>query len=615
VRHILLTICFGAVLVSPVLAQSEAVQLRYRPNPGVGILYQIKLAALLDFPLGKGAPVSGTMQFCLAPSRRADQSDDHDVVICVREGDFQLQGQKWNFTDQALSWTWIFSPLRQVRKAEGEAPKGLIGILQLFFDFVFSTEFPGSAVPVGETWQTSKLVQNPEGGSVTLEGKHRLLGIEDTPEHGKVADIESTIEIPVDATFLGGKFHGVFSGTEKVRFTVSDGEVLSMHVDGGAMLEEASGLKLTLREIDLEVERVGTTTTATVQDWVTNAERNPQLSGNSVTDAVLNANVVKYLRDNWTFYYPRAGYATGDGFLLGAGVVARRKGEYLFETNAYLGTDSLRGAYSFALTRGFPVRPTNQQYFNIMTTSASRLARVGATHFQGRRLGATGIPRMRYSAALTYNQLLQHTDYFRTTGDANYLTLSATRFRSGGSLVPRHHLDWQASASVALGSRMVGSDYDFTFGDMTWIGGVRLSQKDSVAARMRYTFGVGRVPDQFRTALVDREILRGYDLTTAPLVRNALTASVEYRTHLGKARITDSIGMTDWWGAFFVDAGIGGNTTRELLRSPAYVDLGFTIRVGIQYQSVPVYGYFSLAWPIVEGRSDPRLSFGADWAF
>ncbi len=614
-RYLLLTICFGAALASPVLAESETVALRYRPQEGVGLLYQIKLAALLDFPLGKGAPVSGTMQFCMAPSRAANDSGDHDVVICVREGDFQLQGQKWNFTDQALSWTWVFSPVRQVRKAEGESPTGLIGILQLFFDFVFSTEFPDNAVPVGESWQTSKVVATPEGGSVTLSGTHRLLALEDTPDHGRVADIESTIEIPVDATFLGGKFKGVFTGKETVRFSVSDGEVLSMKVTGGATLNEESGLKLTLREIDLAVDRVGETTTANVQDWVNSASRNPRLSGNSVTDAVLNANVVKYLRDDWTLYYPRTGYATPDGFLLGAGIVARRNGAYLYEANAYLGTDSLRGAYSFSATRGFPVRPTNQQRFEILSTAASRLARLSYTHFDGKRLGATGIPRMRYTASLTYNQLLQHTEYFRTTGDANYLTLSATRFRSGSGLVGRHKIDWEANASLALGSRLIGSDYDFSLFDATWIGSSRLSNKDSVAGRIRFTYGAGNVPHQFRTALVDRDVLRGYDLTTAPLVKNAVSASLEYRTHIGSAHLFQPVGNTDWWGSLFVDAGLGGNTLPELMRSRGYIDVGFTVRVGIAYQSVPVYGYFSLAWPLVEGRSDPRLSFGVDWAF
>lgn len=613
-RRALLTLSFYIVLASPVMAESSPVVLRYQPQPGMGVIYDTKLDAKLDFALGKGAPITGSLQFCMAPSRTTDGSGDHNVVVCVRQGDFSLQGQKWDFAQQALAWTWVFSPERQVRRAEGESPQGLVGILQLILDFVFATEFSPNPVSVGETWETTRTVQAPEGDVLTLSAKHTLLGLEEDPTFGPVADIGSTVSLPVDAQFLGARFQGVFTGNEQVRFSVSDGQVCSVHVTGEATLE-GSGVKLVLRDLDLGLVRVGETSTSTVQDWVTQAERNPSLSGSSVTDAVLNANVVKYLRDNWTIYYPRAGYSAPDGFLLGAGAVARRGGKYLVEGSAYLGTSSLRGAYAFGVTRGYPVRPTNQQYFSFLSNAASRVMRLGAVHFDGRRLGSSGIPRMRYSAAMTYHQLLPYSDFFRTAGHANYLTFSATRFRSGASLVERHKLDWEASGSLSYGAGFFGSQYDFLLGDASWVGTVRLSDRASVATRARLTLAAGEVPHQFRTALVDREMLRGYDLASAPLVRHALTASVEYRRHIGQITLPERLGESDWWGAVFADAGIGSNAIGTLLDSRVYLDVGFTIRAGIAYQSIPVYGYLSLAWPLTERNPSPRLSFGMDWAF
>jgi hypothetical protein len=37
--------------------------------------------------------------------------------------------------------------------------------------------------------------------------------------------------------------------------------------------------------------------------------------------------------------------------------------------------------------------------------------------------------------------------------------------------------------------------------------------------------------------------------------------------------------------------------------------------VGAKYRAVPLYGYISLAWPLMEGHPSPRLTLGVDWAF
>ncbi len=613
-RTIVAALVVGAALASCAPAETPAVELRYRPAPGQERLYRAQLSALLDFALGRGTPVTGDMRFGLTASAASEADGDRAITVRIRDGQYQVQTQRWDFSEQAVSWTWLFSPLHRVRKPEAEPPQGLAAILQLALGFVFSTEFPTAAIRAGETWEVRPDASGSEGEASAWSARHTLTGLEDTPDLGPVAQVESVLVLPVEADFVGARWRGTFTGTSTARFALEGGEAVSAHVQGHAELT-GGGARVALREVDLTLERADGATRRSSAAWIAGLERSPGLSGSYVTDAVLGANLVRYLRDNWVLATPRARYAVSDGYLLGAGVAARRSGRYLTEGSAYLGSDSLRGVYALSVTHGYPVRPTNQQSLSVTANSNARTASLGYTHFEGRRIGATGIPRMRYSASVSAGRLLANTDRFRSEGPAHYVTLGARRIRSGTSLVPRGKLDWEADATVTLATRALGGRYGFTLADATWIGTVRLSSREAVTARVRGVLGLGEVPDQFRTVLVDRTALRGHDLASAPLVTRALTASLEYRAHIGKADLFGPIGETDWWGALFLDAGVGGDSRGQLLGSPVYADVGLTLRVGAQYRSVPLYGYVSLAWPLVEGRSDPRVTLGVDWAF
>ncbi len=614
----LLAVCFVVGAMTPIRAAEGETTLRYDPSHGAGSLYDINLSALLDYPLARGAPVSGEMVFCLVPQagEAGGAGGAHEVVVCIQEGVFRMQGQPWDFSDETLSWTWKLTPQRRVLKDDAEPVTGLLAILQLFFEFVFAVEFPEEPVAPGAAWTTEKTVETGEGGSITLSGSHSLVSVEPDENGESVATVDSRIEIPVDATFLGARFVGVINGSQTVRFSVSDGELLSIETTGEAHLREDGGaLELTLRDINLTVDRSAVAPPEEAQEWIAAAGRNPSLSGSSLADAILNANVVEYLRDDWHVYYPRAGFGAADGILLGGGAVGRYNGDYLYELDAYFGMSSLRGAYQLNVTRGFPAQPTNQQYITLASSANSRLARFGASHFSGRRLGAMGIPRMRYSVSASWNRLMPHSGVFRSSGDANYMSISAHRYRSGKSVVGLHSLDWDAGAGLSVGLPALGSDYGFALASGNIVGLYHLDDKESLAARFQLTVGMGDLPDQFRTPLVDREVLRGFDTYSAPLTSKALTGSLEWRRQLGTTPFFDRIGANDWWIAAFVDAGIGGDSLQEMLNSKVYVDVGVTVRVGIEYEDVPIYGFASIAWPVSGGRSDPRLSVGLDWAF
>lgn len=607
-------LCLSALIAGCALADSPNVELRYRPTSGTELLYDAKLTTVLDFSLGRGMQVSGDMRFGVKPTEGLAEGDERLVAVDIREGGYQVEAQKRDFTEESLSWLWAISPLRAARPADPKPPEGLSAVIRLAMNFGFATEFAPHPVKVGDTWESVRTATSPTASATELRSRHTLVGLEDSPEHGPIAAIESDLHLPVDALFIGARWTGSFTGKSTVRFAVSDGELVSAHVTGQTELV-GGGAKVTLRESDLTIERTTSAASGRQRVWSAGSERALGVSGSYTNDAVLRSNLVKYLRDDWVLYLPRGRMSLADGSLIGLGINARRSGRYLAEAGVYYGTRSESLAGTLTVTRGYPVRPTNQQQLALAWDGSVRSIGVSAIHFEGTRLGATGVPRMRYSLGATASRLFPFAPHFASEGSAHYLTLGLTRNRTGASQVRKGSLDWESTNTLTWGSRSLGGAFDFATASTTLVGNVRLSRRDALAARARVSVGLGEVPDQFRTMLTDGSALRGYGLETAPLVRHTASASLEYRRRIGGANLPRPIKQTDWWGAIFVDAATGGNDYASLTSGPLYVDAGITVRAGVQYRGVQLYGYGSLAWPLTGENRTPRLTFGVDWAF
>lgn len=606
-------ICFCLALLTPVSALAEDTLLRFHPEAGAGSLYSVALAARLDSPLGRDVPVSGVLDFSFIPEAPED-SGLLPVRLCVQRGVLTLMGQDWDFSDQALAWKWCLDE-RWRFGASGDRVRGTLAVLELFLRFLFGFELPADPVPVGGSWLVEHTQEAAEGGTVSLKATYALESIETDASGSDTARISGEMEIPVDASLIGTHFAGAFRGHSSVSLDLASGNVLAISVTGSAeLLADDGALGLVLREVALELRRTGEAGETEEREWEQVQELRRGLSESTLTDAILNANVSRYLRDDWRIFFPVAGNTASDGVLLGTSVLGRYRGDYLYSVGGSYGFRSGRGAYQLSVTRGYPIQPHRQQFVVLSRDSERTFVQIGASHYWGKRLGPTGIPRNRLTLSASSAGLGRGDYRFGTTGRADYVGLGYTRFRSGQTTGKRC-FDWDLGASLRLGTRAVGGGYSFTQLAAGWRGFVHYGAQHTLATRIHLEWCGGNPPDQLRTALVDRDVLRGFDITNAPLVTTAITGSVEYRFRLGSTPFLDDLGLRDWWASVFVDAGIGANRVRDLPRSALYANVGITARARITYAHVPVYLWVAAAWPVGRGRSDARLTAGIDWAF
>lgn len=589
------------------------VRLVYRPTGDAGPRYNARLQAALDYPLGKGVPVSADVVMGCFPGPRTPEGT-YPCFMFIEDGVFRVLGEAWNFADQTISWQWELSERREIVSSTGETT-GLLALVELCFRFVYVAQLPTDEADIGHEWTTESLQEIGES-SVSLNATHRLVSLEATEGATGTATIESTLQIPVDVTFVGTRFAGTFTGQATTRVDIATGEIEAVDVHGEASLENPGGsLNLTLRDISVSMERSGNVTRVDASEWKELAEQRHGIGGSSFIDAVLNANVSKYLHDEWHIFYPRFGSTAVDGTMLGAGVVGRHSGDYLYELDAMYGSGSRRALTAFSITRGYPVQPRNQQFVSVSNLGGGERIEFGATHYSGRQLGSTGIGRLRWGLSGTLAELVPSPPSITTSGRVSYLTASLTRFRTGASAVGYHSLDWEAVLAASVGGRGLGGTYDFTRLQGTVYGFYHLDANHTWAARLQMTAGFGQLPYQYRTSLVNRGILRGFGLGDASLVRHSVAGSLEYRFRIDTPPYFDELGLRDWWGAVFVDAGVGADSYEGFLRSRLYADVGVTGRARVKYLGVPIYVWASLAWPVSGRSGGPRVTLGLDWAF
>jgi hypothetical protein len=610
-RHI--TCCLLLACALGLAAQADPLPLGYHPEVGAGSAYDIAVTARLDYPLGKDVPVTADLKFGSSPKEPAEDGSQ-PLFFFVEEGDFQVMGRKWDFSDQTMNWEWNLTESRQIIASTSKAT-GLLALVELFFRIVYVVELPADPVEVGDTWETERSV---ESGDSTVETRaaHTLVELRPGEDGRELAVIASELEIPVDVVFVGSRFAGTFEGTATTEIDVATGEVEGVEVEGSAVLvNEGGSLDLTLREISIDMVRTGGVTATQAEEWRELAEQRRGLSDSGFIDAILNANVSDYLEDDWSVVFPRFGNTAADGTVLGAGVVGRYDSNFLYELDGMYGTTSNRGLVAFSLTRGYPIQPKDQQFLSFSNLDGGERLQVGVTRYSGRQLGSRGIGRLRWGLSATYSDLVPIPPRLTDRGRANYVTASLTRFRTGESAVGPKSLDWEGVLAANFGGQSVGGDYDFTQVSASLLGFYHLDTDRTWAARLRVSSALGNPPDAFRTSLVSRRILRGFALGDAPLVRHSVAGSLEYRFRIDTPPFFDDLGVRDWWGAVFVDAGIGGNSYRGLLRSKVYADLGVTGRARVKYLGIPIYVWASMAWPVSGRTGGPRVSLGIDWAF
>ena len=604
----------GLVLVSLLSGSvgAEPLRLVYRPTPGIGSTFTLELSALFDSPIGTGVPITGRVAFSMVPTRATSDGRPAEVLVSLHEGEFQVMGQKWDFHEKALTWTWLIDSRRKI-VGGAESLNSLLAIVELLFRFVFAADLPEGPVDVGSTWESHASRPVADGGSAGLLASHTLTGLGGEP---RAAGIASAIEMPVHADLFGASFEGAFGGRADTSIRAEDGEVLSVSAAGSAELSDRkSALDVGFRDLHLVLVRTGDYSGATALGSGEEREREREVSDNPLVDAVLNAEVTKYLKDTWQVYYPRLGSTARDGNRVGAGVVGRFHG-LLYGFDGYYGTQSERLVYRLSVTRGLPIQPRSQQTLELSNDDGRTNAKLSAKWYSGRRLGLLGTGRMRYSADLALSGVKPNPPWLRTDGDAHYVKLSAARSKGGRSLVGYRHLDWSTILDLHFGGGLLGGDYDYFQARLFTRGFWYFHADHTLATRLTLDWTEGNAPDQYRTYLIDHGCLRGFGLSSAPLVGKALTGSMEYRFRSHTPRFLDRIGLRDWWGALFVDAGIGGNTAQDLLNSRVYVDAGYVWKGRIKYFGVPVYINATFAWPLTPRPSaSPRLRLGLDWDF
>jgi len=604
----------GAVLAGLLSGSvgAEPLKLAYRPTPAAGSTFVLELSALFDSPIGAGVPVSGRVTFSMVPLRVPGEGSPGDVLVSLHEGEFQVMGQKWDFHEKALTWDWLIDGRRRV-VGGAESLNSLLAIIELFFRFVFAADLPDGPVDIGSTWESHASRPVAEVGSADLVASHTLEMIGGDP---RAARISSSIEMPVHADLFGASFEGAFQGRSDTAIRVEDGEVLSVSTTGSAELSDRkSGLEVAFRDLRLELSRSGDYSGALATGSGEEQEREREVSDNPLVDAVLNAEVTKYLKDTWQVYYPRLGSSARDGNRIGPGVVGRFHG-LLYGLDGYYGTRSDRLVYRLSVTRGLPIQPRSQQTIEFDNDDGRTDAKLSAKWYSGRRLGLLGTGRMRYSADLVLSGVKPKLPWLRSDGDARYVKLSVARAKSGRSLAGYGKLDWSTILDLHFGGGLLGGQFNYVQTKLFTRAFWYFHADHTLATRLTLDWIEGNAPDQYRTFLVDRGSLRGFGLSNAPLVNKALTGSVEYRFRSHTPRFLDRIGLRDWWGALFMDAGIGGDTARDLVSSRLYVDAGYVWKGRIKYFGVPVYVSATLAWPLAPRPSaSPRLRLGLDWDF
>lgn len=604
-------VLLALLLASP--SSADPVQLEYRPAEGAGPRYAVTASALLDYPLGRNVPVAADVLLGCSPGPLTPDGT-YACFLFIQEGSFRILGESWDFSDQDMSWEWELTPQREIVASSSEAT-GLLTLVELFFRFVYVVQLPPHTVDVGDTWAT-QVVREADGSSLSLSATHRLAAVEQSDGGPMVAVIESSVEMPVDVSFVGSRFAGPFEGEATTWVDMATGEIEAVEVRGAATLANPGGsLDLSLREVSITMARSGEVTPVDAAAWQEQAEQRRGLAGNSFVDAILNANVGKYLEDNWRVFFPRFGNNAVDGTMLGAGVVGRLDRNYLYQLDGMYGTGARRGLAAFSLTRGYPIQPKDQQFLSYSNLDGGERLELGVTRYSGRQLGSTGIGRLRWGLSGTFSELVRMPPHITTCGRAAYVTASLTRFRTGESAVGYRSLDWEGVFAATFGGKRLGGRYDFSRLHGTLYGFYHTDADHTWAARLRATASFGEVPEQYRTALVSRGILRGFALGDAPLVRHSVAGSLEYRFRIDTPPWFDELGLQDWWGAVFVDAGVGANSYEGLLRSSIYADVGVTGRARVKYLGIPIYVWGSVAWPVSGRSGSPRVTLGLDWAF
>jgi hypothetical protein len=608
-------ICFLLAAGIPVSAAESPISLTYRPAAGVGSQYRLELSGAVDYPLGTGVPIEGSTEFGMLP--QAGTSDDsHEVIVCLQSGQIRISGQQWTFSEHALAWRWALDGRRRVSRV-GDPLIGVPAIIELIFRFVFTLELPDRPVSVGETWRTEYTGESVDGRSIVFHGTHTLTTLSDVPEVGRVAVIESKTDIPVDSMFVGQRFVGGYRADATVQVRVSDGEIVGLESTGSAELRAANaGLSLVFRELKFHLTRIGPATETETQVWREAAEVHRGLSSSSLSDAVLSANVARYLKDNWAVPYPSYTNTSINGPSIGGGVVARYHGDYLGGLDVSYGTASGRALCSIDAIHGYPIQPKWQEFAHVSTTGGGLLVNAGVFRYAGRPIGAMGVGRMRFGLDGTSERLVRRGTALLSSGTANFVTLSASRSRGGLDNVGYHHPDWDFLGTLTLGGGPLGGDFRFAAATASTDWFYHYHHGHTLAARLRLTWKDGNVPDQYRAPLTNGIALRGFGVGDAPLVDKAASESLEYRFKLKTPGFLDRIGFRDLWGAAFVDAGVGGDTLRDVVRSPLYADAGVLVRGCITYMDVPVYMWGGVTWPVAGLRGPaPRLTAGFDWPF
>jgi len=606
---VLLVLCSGPTLAA------DPVTLTFRPEPGKGSSYSLDLTARLDYPLGRDVPVTAGLSICVVP-RTSSADGMYDTMFCVQDGFFQLMGRKWDFSEESLAWHWGLNARRQVHTGEVR-DTGLLSLLELAFRFVYSMDLPPRPVSPGESWESQVVGESGEGGTVTMLADHTVTEAKPNPAGEPTVTVTSKVQVPVDATFVGVTFVGALNAEAVSTTLVRTGEIDTMRVTGTAKLTQRGGaLTLLFRDIVVNMRRTGEVANVEMQEWNDLLETRRGMSGSSWVDAILNSSVSKFMHDDWHVLYPRFRNTAADGTMLGAGVIGRYRDKFLYAGDVLYGVASGRPLGALSFTRGFPVQPKNQQFIRLSNIDGGRTAALGASHYSGRRLGSQGIPRMRYTAAATFSQLVPRGPVLADTGLTNYLTVGITRFRTGESIVGYHRLDWELYGSLSVGARAFGSDYDYAYTSVDAYGFYHFHNHHTLAGRLSVSWADGNVPDQFQTSLVDRSALRGFSLGDAPLVEKSIVGSLEYRMRIRTPGFAQRLGVRDWWFAAFVDTGIGGNTAGGLLRSKVFTDVGITGRARVKYLGIPLYVWASVSWPVAgKVSAQPRMTMGLDWSF